>query len=396
MLRRKFPIALVLSLLLVLYTSAQTVTLNKPLADGTGPFAVEVGKWIEGPAADPAKAAAIEPFVLGLYGFKTLRTVNLGIGKLESMHMNISRIMLGVYDDELDGHLKILIDKGANAKGFYYPTDAEKSPVQKFVVQKYAAKYMGFTPDFTPVKQDPVAQWKFNVGSALGELASDVTGWHNFPNYPAYDKSMQDRLIGLEKDISSAPAGTPPAFLSDLRKLNALGTKAKFTYPERQAVAAALAQALVSARSIADVRSAGSAPVAKPTPTPKPITTPAPKPAPIATPTVTYLDKAAGTYQVTVRMLLGVASQLELRLTKVGNSISAEMTDSGGARTLKFDSFVVKPDGTYSFKLTHTNGAVWTGTGKFSADFSTLTGNNSHQASAGAKVSSSWSGKRRR
>jgi hypothetical protein len=237
--------------------------------------------------------------------------------------------------------------------------------VQKYVVRKHGGKYMGFTPDFKPIPVDKVAAWKFSSGSALGEIAADVTGWYKFPNNDRYDKSVQEKLKNLGKTITSAPAGTPAAFLTDLEKLRALGSKPKFTYPEREAIAAALAQALTSALSIANVQSTRS-----------------------------HIDKAVGTYQVINTLPIGKSSQLELRLTKVGGVIAAEMTDSGGSRTLKFDTFQINADGTYSFKLTHKNGAVMSGVGRFAADFSSLSGKVSHRAT-NINLNSTWSGKRK-
>jgi hypothetical protein len=118
---------------------AQKATFDKPLNDGTGKFAQKVGTWFEGPDASVEKSSSIGPFVTGLYGFKTLSITNLAIGKLESMHINICRIMLGLYDNELDAHLKVLIDKGAKADGFYYPSETETADVQNMLSANTAA-----------------------------------------------------------------------------------------------------------------------------------------------------------------------------------------------------------------------------------------------------------------
>jgi hypothetical protein len=342
---------------------AQKATLDKPLDDGTGAFARRVGTWFEGPETSVAKQTAMGPFVVGLYGFKTLRITNIAVGKLESMHLNICRIMLGLYDDEIDAHLQLLIDKGAKADGYYFPTDAEKAEVQKYVIRKHGAKYMGFTPDFKPVPIDKVASWKFSAGSALGEIAADVTGWYKFPNNAAYDKNIQESLNNLGDVIGKAPSGISTNFITNLNQLKSLGSKAKFSYPERQTIAAALAKTLISSLELAAVQSAPS-----------------------------YIDKAVGTYQITNTMM-GRTSQIVLRLTRTASGVSADMTDSGGARTLKFDAFQVNADSSYSFKLTHTNGAIMSGSGKFAVDFSRLTGTVAHRTADGkGSLSSSWSG----
>jgi len=362
---KQLPIILTLLFLLAATATPQRTQLDKPLNDGTGAVALQVGKYFEGTDASLGKQKAIEPFVMGLFGFKALRTTNIAVGKLESMHLNICRIMLGLYDNEIDAHLQSLIDKGAGSPDFYFPTEAEIAVVQKFVVRKHSARYMGFTADFKPLPVDKVAAWKFFVGSALGEIAADVMGWYKFKNNAGYNKDVQDKLRNLSNDIQKAPANVAPQFILELKGLQALSSITKFTRSEQETIAASLGRTLAAAKQLADTA-----------------TNELPKPQP----------SAVETYAVTNTMM-GKNSQLVLRLTRSATGFSAEMTDSGGKRTLKFDSFVIKNDGTYSFTLTHKNGAVWVGTGKFAPDRSSLSGKVLYKIGNG-QLHSTWNGKK--
>jgi len=60
-------------------------------------------------------------------------------------------------------------------------------------------------------------------------------------------------LAGLDNDLKSVPKGADPVFVANLRKLNSLGTKVKFTPVERRQVNELLTQTLLSPVSLANI-----------------------------------------------------------------------------------------------------------------------------------------------
>ncbi len=306
--------ALVLLLAAIHLAAGQRVTLGKPLDDGSLAF---VDRFVAIVRDDPtgSKMTAMEPFVIGLYGFKAMRMSNLGVGKIEAAHLKMCASMLGFYDKEVDATLTTIAARGTSPVDWPVPPEAELKAIQRFVVMKQFNRFGSFDDianDNLP-EIDPRSKWQWEVGSALGELAADVTMWYKFPNYAPFDKSIGNYLENIDKKLVDAPAGTPSAFVYAVRNLTALMSKPKYTTAERQKLAAELAKTIDAAGSFAIAgkgfpKRSGSVavakspivrtpvatptppnrystpPVARPTPavraTPAPVTRPTPVPAP--------------------------------------------------------------------------------------------------------------------
>lgn len=287
--------------------AAQKVTLGKPLDDGALAF---VDRFVAIVKDDPAgtKLAAMEPFVIGLYGFKAMRMANLGVGKLEAAHMTMCTSMLGFYDKEVDNTLRTIAARGTSPVDWPLPSEAERKAVQRFVVMKQFNRFGSFDDiaNGTLPEIDERSKWQWEVGSALGELAADVTMWYRLPNYAPFDKSIGDYLDNIEKKLVAAPAGTPSSFIFAARQLTVLRSKPKYSVAERQLVAAELAKTIAAAAAFATagkgfpkrtVTVASSTepvrqtPAASPRPTPPNRytvpTSPRPTPAPVVRPSAT-------------------------------------------------------------------------------------------------------------
>lgn len=235
---RSIILLLTFTLLFELSAFGQKVTLEKPLNDGSGQFAQKVvGLFNPSPIA-ASKQKAMEPFVIGYFGWKALRYANLGVGKIEAIHLDFCLAGLQMYDNELEPTIKAIQARAKSPTDWLAATADEKAKIRAFVVTKHGGKYIGIGRFLDPSLPEPNKEetWRYNLGSLLGETGADITLWYIFPNNAGFDKAFGERIGGLTKNINEASAATPPDLINKLKALAALGNKPKYTLADRQRV----------------------------------------------------------------------------------------------------------------------------------------------------------------
>lgn len=227
----------------VLNTSvfSQTQTLSKPLNDGSGQLAQKVVNLFNPSPTAVSQQNAMKPFVIGFFGFKALRYANLGIGKLEAMHMDICSLTLQMYDPALAPTFKAIQTRAKTAKDAQPATPQEIEAIRKFVIIEHGGKYLGLGQWFSTkqTEQNKDEMWRYGLGSLLGEMGADITMWYVFPNQAGFDKNMSERLKSISEKIDQAPITTPPDLLNKLKTLSVFGNKQKYTLAEKQSIAEA-------------------------------------------------------------------------------------------------------------------------------------------------------------
>lgn len=235
-------------------SAQKTVTLLKRLDDDAGRYGQKIAPIFENKPGDAVKQKALEPFVIGYYGWKAKVLTQFGVGKIEAAHLNICRIMLGLYDPELDGTLTTIVGRAKTPTDWVEVSDAEQKTIHNFVVIKYSGKYLGLNDALSGKTSSSVSEsdkWKSMLGASLGEIGGSFVNWYKFPTSADYPKRIAQMLLNLQENIKSAPSGTSPELLANLRKLSAFGNKTTYNEVERDQVAAALRDALFSTLSFA-------------------------------------------------------------------------------------------------------------------------------------------------
>lgn len=231
----------------------QNVTLLKRLDDDAGRYGQKMAVIFDAQPGNVAKQKAMEPFVISYFGWKAKGLSEFGVGKIEAAHLNICRIMLGVYDQQIDGTLRTIVGRAQTPTDWIDVPEVEKKAIHQFVVVKYGGKFLGFDQlmqgKTTPINESD--KWKYMLGTALGEVGGKLVNWYKFPTSVEYPKSVAKSLLNLQKDISEAPSGTSPKLLANLKKLSALGSKTTYSEAERDEIAAALRDVLYSTLSFA-------------------------------------------------------------------------------------------------------------------------------------------------
>lgn len=279
--------------------SAQ-LTYGKVLDDGTIEFSHAFTKLLESETEGLQKLRTFEPFVMGLYGWKALRLTNIGVGRLEAGHLKVCRLMIGFYDDEIDQLLESIANRPKGPMDDYFPTKAELTSIQRFVVVKQTNRFGTFAEMASGrpmIKVDPRSRWQHDLGMALGETAADLTMWYKLANVPMFDEQFSIRLQMINDRLDKAPAGIPVEVIQAARRLTAFRNKKFYSQAERQQIAAAFAATLRSAIALATVGSGfprpGETPKPSPTPSatprPTPVSTPSPRPSPAPAQTPTPL-----------------------------------------------------------------------------------------------------------
>ena len=225
----------------------------RPIIDGTGTY----GKAIVSKLStdlDGKLKNNVHPFVIGYCGWRVRVLTNYPLTKLDGMQVGLCKTILDFFDPQLT---KILTEIEKNAQSMtnmYNVSQAESKAIQDFVVKKYGLYYMAI--DNPSTKPDAVAKWKYGVGSNLGELAAHLTIWWRIWTNPKYEAAVAALLAGLDDDIRNAPKGVEPAFLSNLRKLQSLGTKTAFLPAERRQINDLLTQTLLSSVNLTNIANA--------------------------------------------------------------------------------------------------------------------------------------------
>lgn len=245
-------LVMLLPLLMCAAASGSAQQLGKLIDDGAGPYAQELVRLHAASAENLMRKKDTEPFAISFFGWRALTIVRLPFNSYEGAQLNISRLALNIYDNELDITLQPLTTRATQLTQFVEASKAEQAAVQKFVVQKYGGKYVfNFEAIEAGKKLDEVATWKYNLGAVLGELAGSVIKWYAFPNYPKYDEAIAGYLRNLDKKIQEAPTGASQELLTSLRQLAAFGRKNLFSQMEREQLGAAIKQTLMTTLSFA-------------------------------------------------------------------------------------------------------------------------------------------------
>lgn len=255
----KIFIASVVLLFLCVSVFAQPkVTLLKRLNDRSGDMAKEVLVFFEASPGNAEKRQAMEPFVIGFFGWKAKVVTQLGVGQIEAAHLNVCRLMLQMYDDELDTTLNTIIARAKTPVDWPLITDAEQKKIHNFVVMKNGNKY---TKMLVPLdgninnRPDPVIAWKFDTGGALGELAGNLTNWYKMPTSTSYHANISTLLKNLSRITDNVPADVPAELVINIRSLAARGGKKQYNEAERDEIAAALAKVLNTSLRFAEKKS---------------------------------------------------------------------------------------------------------------------------------------------
>lgn len=249
-------IGLILAFFSTTISAQKTVTLLKRLDDDAGRYGQKIATSFENKPGDAAKQKALEPFVIGYYGWKAKILTQFGVGKIEAAHLNICRIILGLYDKEIDGTLTTIVGRAKTPTDWVEVSEAEQKTIHNFVVMKYSGKYLGLNDVLSGKTSSSVTEsdkWKSMLGASLGEIGGSFVNWYKFPTSADYPKRIAQMLLNLQENIRSAPSGTSPELLANLRKLSAFGNKTTYNEAERDQAAAALRDALFSTLSFANL-----------------------------------------------------------------------------------------------------------------------------------------------
>jgi tetratricopeptide (TPR) repeat protein len=225
----------------------------RPIIDGTGTY----GKAIVSKLStdlDGKLKNNVHPFVVGYCGWRVRVITSYPLTKLDGMQMGLCKTILDFFDPQLTPTLTAIENNAQSMTNMYNVSQAESKTIQDFVVKKYGLYYMAI--DNPSTKPDAVAKWKYGVGSDLGELAAHLTIWWRIWSNPKYETAVAALLAGLDDDIKSAPKGVDPAFLTNLKKLQALGTKTTFLPAERRQVNELLTQTLLSSVGLTNIANA--------------------------------------------------------------------------------------------------------------------------------------------
>jgi tetratricopeptide (TPR) repeat protein len=237
-----------------LFARGQSATAApKPLVDGTGVFGKSLLTKLS-TDTDGRQKKNIHPFVIGYCGWRVRALTNFSLTKYDGMQIGLCRSILDFFDPEIK---TVLASIETNADSMIRPVEispADSKTIQNFVVMKYGMYYMGLSDP--KVKIDPVAKWKYEVGGNLGELAAYMTIWWRIWTDAKFEAKIGSYLAALDDDIKSAPKGASPAFVVNLRKLNSLGSKTKFTANERRQLNELLTQTLLSAVNLSSLPNA--------------------------------------------------------------------------------------------------------------------------------------------
>lgn len=233
--------------------------------DGAALYARDLARFHGSSVENLLKKNDLEPFAVSFFGWRALTIARLPFNKLEGTHLDVCRLGLSIYDKELDATLQALATRPTQMTSSVEATEAEKSAIQKFVVQKYGAKYFmdlndmrsSFEKGAEPKKMDETAKWKYTLGAVMGELAGSVVKWFWFPNNPKYDEAIYGYLVNLDKELKRAPKDAPAEMLASLRQLAALGNKKFFQRAEREQIGATIKQALPTTLGLAKPLSSG-------------------------------------------------------------------------------------------------------------------------------------------
>ncbi|MBX7172462.1 MAG: hypothetical protein K1X72_15955 [Pyrinomonadaceae bacterium] len=111
------------------------MTLLKRLDDDAGRYGQKLVPIFTNPSSEnTTKQKAMQPFIMGYFGWKAKVLTQFGVGKIEAAHLDICRIMLGVYDEEIDGTLKTIVARAKTPTDWIDVTETEQKTIHQFVV----------------------------------------------------------------------------------------------------------------------------------------------------------------------------------------------------------------------------------------------------------------------
>ena len=227
----------------------------RPIVDGTGAYGKALVQKLS-TDVDGRQRKNVHPFVIGYCGWRVRTITNYSVTKFEGMQLGLCKTILDFFDPQLTTTLSSIETRADNLTNGIEVTDAESKAIQDYVLMKYGMFYLGITNDLSD-KADAVAKWKYHIGMNLGELAGHLTLWWRIWNEPKFDVRVASLLASIDEKIRSAPRGADPTFLADLKALNLLSVKTKFTAAERNQVNQLLTRALQSSAGLASLANVG-------------------------------------------------------------------------------------------------------------------------------------------
>ncbi|MFN0139818.1 MAG: tetratricopeptide repeat protein [Pyrinomonadaceae bacterium] len=235
------------------------------LTDEPGKYAERLISIFEGSGGDTNKQIAMQPFVIGYFGWKAKAMIRSDVGRFSLPHLESSRVLIGLYDDGANAALAGVIERAAKLPqpnintllNGVKATEAEKKSLHDVVFFKYSMGYIGVydyakigTAKFPP-REDDKKQWQYFLGVQLGEFAGKMMSWYHVPNWNKYHTELADDLQRMEEHLAKAPAGTPPIIIEKVRRLSTHGNKDFFDEPARLELAASLREALFASFAFA-------------------------------------------------------------------------------------------------------------------------------------------------
>src|SRR5687767_1837752 len=104
-------ISVVLLILVVLSANGFAQGFGKVIDDGAGEYARELINFHSANAGDLLKKKDFEPFTVSFFGWRALTIARLPFNKFEGSHLNVCRLALSIYDNELDATLQTLASR---------------------------------------------------------------------------------------------------------------------------------------------------------------------------------------------------------------------------------------------------------------------------------------------
>lgn len=215
--------------LLCVSACAQEVDPGKPIDDGLRQFVVETLGAVQ---KDPRAKARLEPFALGLTGWKLRGMAPFLFSTYEALQFKVAGLGIGVWDPSLGKAMTTIADRG---------NPEEPATLTEKELSLLNLKTIAHAERFT--KLGGLPQWEYFVGAGLGELGTNLTLWVYMPEDESLAAELSKNLKGLGDKSGRAPEGANPQLVVALQGLAGMA-KEKYTRAEVEAIAAAAGKAM--------------------------------------------------------------------------------------------------------------------------------------------------------
>ncbi|MCO5297417.1 MAG: hypothetical protein M9921_11215 [Fimbriimonadaceae bacterium] len=214
---------------LALPAFGQEVDLGKPIDDGVRPFVVGALTAVQ---KDPNAKARIEPFALGLTGWKMRGMAPFLFSTYEALQFKVAALGLGVWDPDLGKAMAAIADRAKPDEPATL-TDDERSKLNLGTIA-HAERF---------TKLGGVPQWEYFVGAGLGELGTNLTLWIYMQEEESLATDLTKNLKGLGEKADKAPKGADKELVADLKSLAGMA-KDKYARPDIEKIAEAATKAM--------------------------------------------------------------------------------------------------------------------------------------------------------